>query len=326
MKRGSHPSLRILQPRPDQLRKGEEEQYDPRGQRSPSSPGDLATRRPARQCDSGLSGSRDFPHTLLPVAPAVSALWRRRAAPPADTPDPLAAPSDPRARACGPGLCAVVAHAGTGPSRHAIAAAPVGRLAHQRLGRLRDPQAARLADALGAAHAAGGPRRDRRPADRPIILGREPDEHPGGLTMRRDNDLFLLRITKVPRQRSSAPRTAPARPRSRFAIAAGGEIAPPSPTPFTPWGLRGDGCSKWTVLMRALLFDARASAPCSTGRTTAERCSPLTGGPAMWHGRVARYEVGGKSSSLNRCRAHSQSISRRTRPSAGSASDVLAMG
>jgi hypothetical protein len=33
---------------------------------------------------------------------------------------------------------------------------------------------------------------------KPIILGREPDEHSGRLSMPRDNDLFLLRITKVP--------------------------------------------------------------------------------------------------------------------------------
>src|SRR6516165_9684198 len=95
MRRGPHPSLRILQPRPDQLREEEEEQYDPRGQRSPSSPGDLATRRPARQCDSGLSGRRDLPNALLPVASAVSALRRRRVAAPADATDPLAPASDP---------------------------------------------------------------------------------------------------------------------------------------------------------------------------------------------------------------------------------------
>src|SRR5438309_3459584 len=165
MRRGSHPRLRILQPRPDQLRK-EEEQHDPRGQCSPSSAGDLATRRPARQCDPGLSGGRHLSDTLLPVAPAVSALWRRGAAPPADAADPLAPASDPRTRACGLGLRAVVADAGAGPPRPAIAAAPVGWLAHQRLGRLRDLPAARLADPLGAAHAPGSPRGDRRPADR----------------------------------------------------------------------------------------------------------------------------------------------------------------
>jgi len=32
-----------------------------------------------------------------------------------------------------------------------------------------------------------------------------------------------------------------------LAIAAGGEIAPPSPSPFMPSGLRGDGNSRWTV-------------------------------------------------------------------------------
>ena len=32
-----------------------------------------------------------------------------------------------------------------------------------------------------------------------------------------------------------------------LAIAAGGEIAPPSPMPFTPSGLRGDGYSRWIV-------------------------------------------------------------------------------
>src|SRR5439155_23273581 len=32
-----------------------------------------------------------------------------------------------------------------------------------------------------------------------------------------------------------------------FAIAAGGEIAPPSPSPFMPSGLRGEGNSRWTV-------------------------------------------------------------------------------
>ena len=34
-----------------------------------------------------------------------------------------------------------------------------------------------------------------------------------------------------------------------LASAAGGEMAPPSPTPFTPSGLRGDGCSRCTVSM-----------------------------------------------------------------------------
>ena len=32
-----------------------------------------------------------------------------------------------------------------------------------------------------------------------------------------------------------------------LASAAGGEIAPPSPTPFSPSGLRGDGHSRWMV-------------------------------------------------------------------------------
>ena len=168
MRRGSHPSLRILQPKPDQLWKGEEEKHDPRGRRSPSSFGDLATRRPAQQCEPGLSGGRHFSNAFLPVAPALSALWRRGVASPADASNPLAPASDPRARTCGPGLRAVVAE--HGPARTAlqlaIAAAPVGGLAHQHLGRLRDLPAARLADPLGAAHAPGSPRGDRRPADR----------------------------------------------------------------------------------------------------------------------------------------------------------------
>src|SRR5438132_6250793 len=117
MRRGSHPRLRILQPKPDQLWKGEEEQHDPRGQRSPSSPGDLATRRPAWQCDPGLSGGRHFSDALLPVAPTLSALWGRGVAPPADAADPLAPANNPRTRACGPGLRAVVADAGAGPPR-----------------------------------------------------------------------------------------------------------------------------------------------------------------------------------------------------------------
>jgi hypothetical protein len=33
---------------------------------------------------------------------------------------------------------------------------------------------------------------------KPILLGREPDKHPGRFAVPRDNDLFLLRITKVP--------------------------------------------------------------------------------------------------------------------------------
>jgi hypothetical protein len=165
MRRGSHPSLRILQPMPDQRRNEEEEQHDPRGQRSPSSRGDLAARRPARQCDPGLPRGRHLSDALLPVAPALSALWGRGVAPPADAPDPLAATSDPRTRACGLGLRTVVADAGPGPHRDAIAAAAVGRLAHQPVGRLRDPQTTRLAHTLGAAHAAGSPRGDGRPAD-----------------------------------------------------------------------------------------------------------------------------------------------------------------
>src|SRR2546428_7074634 len=32
-----------------------------------------------------------------------------------------------------------------------------------------------------------------------------------------------------------------------LAIAAGGEMAPPSPSPLAPSGLRGDGNSRWTV-------------------------------------------------------------------------------
>lgn len=59
----------------------------------------------------------------------------------------------------------VVADARAGTDRDAIAAAPVGWLADQRLGRLCRPQTARLADPLGAAHPAGGPRRDRRVGD-----------------------------------------------------------------------------------------------------------------------------------------------------------------
>src|SRR2546425_12099573 len=32
-----------------------------------------------------------------------------------------------------------------------------------------------------------------------------------------------------------------------LAMAAGGEMAPPSPSPLAPSGLRGDGNSRWTV-------------------------------------------------------------------------------
>ena len=46
-------------------------------------------------------------------------------------------------------------------------------------------------------------------------------------------------VTRTPKG-ASASSTA-------FAIAAGGEIAPPSPSPFTPRGLRGDGHSRCTV-------------------------------------------------------------------------------
>src|SRR5579864_1667464 len=166
MRRGSYPSLRILQPRPRELRKGEEEQHDPRGQRSPSSPGDLATRRPARQCDPGLPGGRDLPDALLPMASTVSAVRGRGAAAPADAADPLAPPSHPGAGARGPGVRPAVAHARARADRDAIAPAAVGRLAHQRLGRLRDLPAARPADPLGAADALGGACGDRRPADR----------------------------------------------------------------------------------------------------------------------------------------------------------------
>jgi hypothetical protein len=123
-------------------------------------------RCPARQCHPGLSGGRYLPDTLLPVAPAVSALWGRRSAAPPNTPDPLAAASDPGTGTCGPGLRVAVADAWARPDRGAIIAAPVGRLADQRLGGLRDPQAARLGDPLGVAHAIGGPRGNGRPADR----------------------------------------------------------------------------------------------------------------------------------------------------------------
>src|SRR5579859_3208584 len=123
MRRGSHPSLRILQPMPRKRRKEEEEEYDPRGQRSPSSPGDLAARRPARQCDSGLPGGRHLPDVVLPVAPALFALRHRWVAAPADATDPLAPASDPRARACGLGLRAAVADARARADCDAIAPA-----------------------------------------------------------------------------------------------------------------------------------------------------------------------------------------------------------
>jgi transposase InsO family protein len=101
---------------------------------SPSSPGDLATRRPAWQCDPGLPGSRDLPDAFPPVAPPLSALRARRTAAKADTTNPLAAAGDSGVGACGPGLRPAVAHARPGAHRPAVAAAPVGRLAHQRLG------------------------------------------------------------------------------------------------------------------------------------------------------------------------------------------------
>jgi len=46
-------------------------------------------------------------------------------------------------------------------------------------------------------------------------------------------------VTRTPRGASASSMA--------LAIAAGGEMAPPSPSPFMPSGLRGEGNSRWIV-------------------------------------------------------------------------------
>src|SRR5579872_3053140 len=152
--RGSQSNLRILQPRPGGFRK-EGDGRDPRGQRSPSSAHAHATRRAAGQCHPGLSGGRDLPDPVLPLAPAPVALRPRRPAATADPAHPLATPGDSGPGTRRVGLRAAVADPRTGADRRATPPAPLGAMARQSVGRVRDPQAPRLADALGAADPPG---------------------------------------------------------------------------------------------------------------------------------------------------------------------------
>src|SRR5262249_32641498 len=108
MKRGSPLCLRNLQPRPRKLRRGGGER-DPRGQRSPSSLADHAWGGVFGQFEAGARGGGQLVHPVLPLAQAGAALWARWPAAPADSTEPLAAPSDARSGACRGGVRAPVA-------------------------------------------------------------------------------------------------------------------------------------------------------------------------------------------------------------------------
>src|SRR2546426_1155612 len=53
---------------------------DPRRQRTRNAPAGHAARAGTRQRQRGLPGAGDLAHPVLPVAPALRALWRRRRA------------------------------------------------------------------------------------------------------------------------------------------------------------------------------------------------------------------------------------------------------
>jgi hypothetical protein len=112
--RGSQPRLRILQPRPRELRKGGDGR-DPRGQRSPSSACAHATGHPVGQCHPSLPGGVDLADPVLPLAEAVAAVWTGWPAAPADSSSPLASAGHPGVGARRAGVCAALAT--HGPAR-----------------------------------------------------------------------------------------------------------------------------------------------------------------------------------------------------------------